>query len=139
MGAYITSITWINNTLDIIGNSALVISLLAVGASLEMMVFKKQFQGVMACSAIKLIILPIVVVSALYALGFDTGLILVCMIYAGSPCSSNAVALTEAMGGDSASMSVVISAQTVLSMITLSSLLYIFTSLFGTITATPTL
>lgn len=125
----ITNITWINNMLGHIGKASLTLSLMSVGASLNFGTFKDNLMEILVCSGIKLVLLPFAVVFVLLMLDFDPLLILVCMIYAGSPCSSNATAMTQAMGGDYQSMSMIISIQTVLSIITLP-VLMLFYSLF---------
>ncbi len=120
----ITHITWINNMLGHIGKASLTLSLMSVGASLNFGVFKDNLMEIILCSGVKLILLPLTVVFVLLVLDFDPLLTLVCMIYAGSPCSSNATAMTQAMGGDYESMSMIISVQTVLSILTLPVLMY---------------
>ncbi|WP_330924336.1 AEC family transporter [Candidatus Sororendozoicomonas aggregata] len=127
----ILSVSWINSTLNYIGQASLALSLISVGASLDLGTFKKNMSGILWCSLIKLIILPLIVVITLSLMKFDPILILVCMIYAGSPCSSNATAMTQNMGGDYQSMSLIISTQTILSILTLSILLYFYTVTFN--------
>lgn len=122
----IVQVNWINNTLSHIGKASLALSLISVGASLNPDVFRKNFMDIMLCSGIKLILLPLAVASVLVVMDFDPLLILVCIIYAGSPCSSNATAMTQAMGGDYESMSMIISTQTVLCILTLPMLMYAY-------------
>ncbi|AZQ64046.1 AEC family transporter [Flammeovirga pectinis] len=129
----ILKIVWLNSTLNYIGKASLTLSLISVGASINLQVFKENFYGILGCSFIKLLLLPLIVVSILSYFEFSPVLILVCMIYAGSPCSSNATAMTETMGGDHESMSLIISTQTVLSVFSLTLLLYCYSIYFGTI------
>nr|WP_282435298.1 AEC family transporter [Piscirickettsia salmonis] len=82
--------------------------------------------SILTCSFVKLILLPAVVILTLKYFQFDRMLIEVCVIYAGSPCSSNTTPMTQAMGGDYKSMSLIISVQTLLSMLTLSAWLALF-------------
>ena len=127
----ITQIVWINKTLAHIGDASLALSLISVGASLNLKIFRSHLSGILLCSGIKLVLLPVAVVAALILLEFDPLLILVCMIYAGSPCSANATAMTEAMGGDHEAMSLIISTQTVLSILTLPLLMYAYNLYLG--------
>ena len=64
---------------------------------------------------------------------FSDLLILVFIIYVGSPCSSNATAMTENMSGDYESMSLIISTQTILAIFSLSLLLYLYSIFFQNI------
>ncbi|MCV6589521.1 MAG: AEC family transporter [Marinobacterium sp.] len=128
----ITQISWLNRTLEHIGDASLALSLISVGASLNLGVFRYHLMGILLCSGIKLLLLPLAVVTTLIWLEADPLLILVCMIYAGSPCSANATAMTEAMGGDYESMSLIISTQTVLCVLTLPLLMYIYGIYQGT-------
>ena len=121
----ILKITWLNITLEKIGDVSLVLSLIAVGASLSFSSAKKHLSGILTCSFLKLIALPFCVFLTLNYFNFAKELIIICTIYAGSPCSSNATPMTQKMGGDYKSMSAIISIQTVLSLATLSFLLII--------------
>ena len=47
---------------------------------------------------------------------FSKEIIIVTVIYAGSPCSTNAYIMSKNMGGDAKSMSLIISMQTILSL-----------------------
>ncbi|QGP53249.1 Membrane transport protein [Piscirickettsia salmonis] len=122
----IVKIVWINNTLNNIGLASLALSLMGVGASLKIDLNKEKLVSILTCSFVKLILLPAVVILTLKYFQFDRMLIEVCVIYAGSPCSSNATPMTQAMGGDYKSMSLIISVQTLLSMLTLSAWLALF-------------
>ena len=109
-----------------IGSASLALSLIGVGASLNLKMDTNKIIGACYASVIKLVILPSIVFFTLTLFNFDSIIVLVCTIYAGSPCSSNATAMTEAMGGDHQSMSFIISLQTVFSMFTLSFWLILF-------------
>ncbi len=122
----IIHIIWLNNTLDKIGSASLALSLIGVGASLNLNMDSRKIIGALLSSFIKLIILPSVVFITLSSLHFNQIIVLVCTIYAGSPCSANATAMTEAFGGDGSSMSFIISLETILSMFTLSVWLILF-------------
>lgn len=126
----IAQITWINTTLTHLGNASLVLSLLAIGATLEIRNLGVYYKGIIMCVIIKLVMLPIVVVGVLWYLQFDPVIILVCMIYAGSPCSANATPMTQAMQGDYKNMSLIISVQTVSCLLTLPILLYAYEIMF---------
>ena len=126
----IVEITWINTTLSHLGNASLVLSLLAIGATLEIRNLGIYYKSVIMCAIIKLVLLPITVVGVLSYLQFDPVIILVCMIYAGSPCSANATPMTQAMQGDYKNMSLIISVQTVSCLLTLPMLLYAYEMVF---------
>ena len=122
-------ISWLNHTLGHLGTASLVLGLMAVGSALRFDVLQKYYGVVFVCSAVKLLITPALVVGVLYALNFDKTVILVCMLYAGSPCSPYATSLIQSGNGDYQSMSMVISVQTVLSIITMPMLIYLYTQL----------
>ena len=120
----ITQIVWINTTLGYLGDASVVMCLLAIGATLQFNQLGQYYKGIIACVGVKLLLLPAVVVAVLSYMQFPPVLILVCMIYAGSPCSANAVPMTQVMGGDYKNMSLIISIQTVSCLVTLPLLLY---------------
>lgn len=109
-----------------LGDASLVMTLLAIGATLELKGLGASYKGILICSAVKLLALPVIVVATLTYLDLPPVLILVCMIYAGSPCSANATPMTQVMGGDYKNMSLIISVQTVLCLFTLPMLLYVY-------------
>ena len=117
---FILGATWLNNILEKIGTASLVLSLIGVGASLKFRWDYHTIKGALYSSIIKLLIFPLIVLISLNFFNYDRTLIIVCVIYAASPCSSNATAATEALGGDHKSMSLIISLQTILSMVTIS-------------------
>ena len=121
----VVQITWLNHTLGHLGTASLVLGLMAVGSALQFDVLRKHFGAVLLCSGIKLLVMPALVVAVLYGLNFDGVVILVCMLYGASPCSPVATALIQSMRGDYQSMSMMISVQTVLSLVTIPVLLYI--------------
>lgn len=125
----VVQITWLNHTLEHLGTASLVLGLMTVGSALHFDNLQKNYIGVLLCAGVKLLIMPVLVVGALYPLNFDRDIILVCMIYAASPCSPYATSLIQSVDGDYQSMSMVISVQTVLSIITMPILIYLYTHL----------
>ena len=123
---FITHNVWLNNTLQHIGAASLPLSLIGVGASLSSNISFRFLEGALLCSLIKLIILPAIVILALKMLHVDNTIIQTCMIYAACPCNTNATAMNQSMGGDYKSMSLIISAQTLLSAFTLTMWLLLF-------------
>ena len=125
----IVQITWLNHTLGHLGTASLVLGLMAVGATLKFDSLQNHYRAVALCSVVKLLVMPALVVGALYALDFDNTVILVCAIYASAPCSPYATSLIQSVGGDYQSMSMMISVQTVLSIITMPVLLYLLSNM----------
>lgn len=115
----------LKNICSMISSASLPISFIAVGSCINLKVSGEHTSVAILCSGIKLVVLPALVVISLYYLGFPPMVVYVCMLYAGSPCSSNATAMTQSLGGDFETMSYIISIETLLAPITLSLWMYL--------------
>lgn len=112
-----------SQTLRILGSAALPIGLLAVGAGLDFQALRRTGLHVVLTGACKLLVLPLVAVSGAALVGLEGVARGVAILYAALPCSASAYVLARQMGGDSALMANVISAQTVLAALTIPLLL----------------
>ena len=119
-----------NNFIRELGNASLPLSLISVGAALHFQIDFRKIIGILNSSAIKLIVLPALVLVVLSFLHLPKEIIAVCLIYAASPCTTNAYVMSKNMGGDYKSMGLIISVQTILSMLTIPAWLLIYNSFF---------
>ena len=97
--------------LSFLAAAALPLSLLCVGADLTFP-NRSIFLGIVICCVIKLLVMPAFVYFLLKISDVPATIITLCVIYAASPCSTNAFAMSKSMGGDFRSMSFIISLQT---------------------------
>ncbi len=115
----------VDKTIENLADSALVIGVLIVGASLRFKLDPEHINMVTFTSFIKLIIMPIVTYIILWSLSItginkSAGILFSCM-----PCASSAYILSRQLGGDPETMSSIITFTTVLSVFSLSMLVYI--------------
>lgn len=105
--------------LDYIGNAALPLSLLCVGAGLNLKHLYHKRTAILSATFAKLIILP--VVSILFLSFFHVSGLpkLIAILYSAVPCAGNAYILAQQMGGDSETMASIISVTTLLSILTI--------------------
>ncbi|WP_373193957.1 AEC family transporter [Francisella sp. Scap27] len=121
----------LNLVLSNFSSASIVLSIMAVGASIKFNINMLKIVGIINCSIVKLIIFPVAVVLVLSPLGFDKTLVAICMIYAASPASTSAYAMVYLLKGDHESMGNIISIQIVMCIITIPILLLVFPYLFN--------
>ena len=119
----------VNNFIRELGDASLPLSLISVGAALHFNIDFRRSIGIVSCSVIKLIVLPGLILTILSFLHLPKTIVGVCLIYAGSPCATNAYIMTKNMGGDYKSMGLIISTQTVLSMLTIPMWLLVYNTI----------
>lgn len=110
---------FINNFIRELGDASLPLSLISVGTVLHFNMNFKKIIAILNCAVIKLIVLPAIVLGVLLFLHLPKIVVEVCLIYAGSPCTTNAYIMSKNMGGDYKNMGLIINTQTVLSMLTI--------------------
>jgi len=105
--------------LDLVGRAALGVSLLALGAGLSWQALKMSGREVAVASAVKLLATPLAAFG--WAAAFDvTGQSLVVMMVAAAvPTAVNGYVLARAMGGDAELYAAALTAQVVISFLTL--------------------
>ena len=109
--------------LKVLGQGALALGLLAVGAGLDLKALKDGGATVLLSAAAKLTLLPLLVGSVAWMLGVRDMPLAVCVAYAGLPCAPNAYVLARQMGGDSPLAAGIISVQTVVAALTMPALI----------------
>ncbi len=109
----------VHDTLNILGAAALPIMLLCVGANLKLRGLSGEVKPIIAASFGKLILFPMVVMGLALALGLPPLQAQVALIIAALPTGAAAFTLSRQLGGDAQLMATVITAQTVLSFVTM--------------------
>lgn len=103
-----------------LGNAALAISLMCVGAGLNLGHLTRNFKSVFIVTIIKLLILPAITITFFYLFHITTGLEKnIALLYAAVPCAGNAYILAQQMKGDHQTMASIISATTLASIFTI--------------------
>ncbi len=108
---------------EILGEAALPLGLLAVGAALHLEAIKESGVIVLATSAIKLVVLPLLTWGLLKMFGVDGVEGSVAILFNALPTATSSYILASQYGGDAKLMASIISVETLLSMITLSAVL----------------
>ena len=126
----ILHITLLNEVLSSFSSASIVLSIMAVGASIQLNIDMHKIIGIINCSIVKLIIFPIMTVIALSFFRFDKTLVEVCMLYAAAPASTSAYSMVYLLESDHESMGNIISFQTIFCIITIPILLLAFPYLF---------
>jgi len=103
--------------LDILGNAALPVGLLAVGAGLHFQALRASMAVMGLTAATKILLLPLITYLALKAFGVEGLAASVAVIYAALPGSPSAYVLARQMGGDGELMAGLITLTTLISMV----------------------
>lgn len=115
----------VQKALQSLSDAALAMGLINVGAGLRFKINHEDLEKVMFTSGIKLLILPIVT-TIILMFGVVDGLPrAIAILYSALPCSSSSFILAKQLGGDSDLMASIITATTILSVITISLVLYL--------------
>ena len=100
--------------LEIVGRAALPFGLLAVGAALRLKAVKGHVKSIALSSAVQYVVKPLTVIALLHVLnisGVVAGALIVAFIV---PTASSAYILARQLGGDTETMSSIITFQTLL-------------------------
>ncbi|ANG64823.1 transporter [Marinobacterium aestuarii] len=104
---------------ELLGQMALPLGLLAVGAGLSLKALRAVGPALLGASVIKLLLLPLLALglAQLLSLGDQTRNLLI--LFAALPTASSAYILARQLGGDAAMMAAIITGQTLLSALTI--------------------
>jgi predicted permease len=105
----------VDKSLEILGDMALPMALLIIGASLSFEMVGRRFKTVMIAAVIKLVVLPAVGLWGYRVLNLDAGNFLPGLILLACPTATVAYIMAEEMGGDAQCAIATISASTLLS------------------------
>ncbi|MDP1667422.1 AEC family transporter [Phaeovulum sp.] len=109
----------LHDTADMLGQAALPIMLLAVGANLQLRGIGGAWGPVALAAFGKLVVFPLLVLAAIALIEPPQLVAQVAIIYAALPVAASAYALARQMGGDAELMAAMISVQTALAFVTL--------------------
>jgi len=110
---------WSAGTLELLGRAALPLGLVAVGVALRPQALLRRDIGLWLSSAVKLVLMPLVVLILAWCLGLDTVSRDVALLFAALPTATSAYILARQLGGDAELMAGLITAQTLAAMLTL--------------------
>ncbi len=102
--------------LDILGQAALPVGLMAVGAGLEFAAAREHVRYVAMTTVIKLGVLPLATLILCAAFGVDGQAATISVMYASLPGSATSYVMARQMGGDSPLMAGIITATTIAAM-----------------------
>lgn len=119
--------TGLQKTLSSLSDSALAIGMLNVGAGLKFVISSANIKLILFTSGIKLVAFPIITVIVLSIMSITGTTKAIGILYSCLPCASTAYVLSRQLGGDPDSMASIITFTTILSVISLSLLMYILT------------
>lgn len=108
-----------SSVLELLGRMALPLGLLAVGAGLNLRALRGGGRALVAASLIKLLLLPLLAFALAGLWQLDPLTTSVVVIFAAVPTATSAYILARQMGGDAELMAGIITAQTLISMLTL--------------------
>lgn len=109
----------VTSVLELLGRMALPMGLLAVGAGLDLRALRGGGRALVAASLIKLLFLPLLALALAVLWQLDLLTTSVVVIFAAVPTATSAYILARQMGGDAELMAGIITAQTMISMLTL--------------------
>lgn len=116
----------IKNTLESLSDAALAMGIMNVGSGLRFTINSEYFAQIKISFLVKLLILPIVTFIILSIISVTGVPKHVGILYSGLPCATTSYVLSKQLGGDHDLMASIITVTTILSVLTLSLLLYIF-------------
>lgn len=117
----------IKNTLTSLSNSALAIGIMNVGAGLKFSLDAEDFKHVTISCVIKLLVFPLISMAVLSMMSITGTQKAIGILYSGLPAASTSYVLAKQLGGDSDLMASIITITTILSVFTLSLIMYIST------------
>jgi predicted permease len=109
----------LGETMQILARAALPLGLLCVGAALDLHAARAAKRPVLVSSLLKLAVLPALTWAGCQLLGVGGTAAFVAVLFNGLPTATSAYILARQMGGDATLMASLITAQTLLAMLTL--------------------
>lgn len=106
-------------TLGLLGQMALPLGLLSVGAALDLTALRSSGRVLYISSAIKLLLFPLIAWGVAYGLELSELASQVLIIFAAMPTATSAYILARQLGGDAPLMAAIITAQTLFAMLTI--------------------
>ncbi|MEO0437809.1 MAG: AEC family transporter [Pseudomonadota bacterium] len=110
---------WSDSVFEILGRPALPLGLLAIGVGLSYRDVGSALSPLLKSALAKLLVMPLLAYSAALLLGLPTSTTQVLVLFFSLPTASSAYILARQMGGDAPLMATLITAQTLLAMMTM--------------------
>lgn len=110
---------WSAPAMELLGRTALPLGLVAVGVALRPLALLRRDRAVWATHAVKLLLMPALVLVLAWALGLDGVSRDVALLFAALPTATSAYILARQLGGDAELMAALITGQTLLAMLSL--------------------
>ncbi|NVK44329.1 MAG: AEC family transporter [Oceanospirillaceae bacterium] len=104
---------------DLLGQMALPLGLLAVGAGLSLRALRSVGPALVAASSVKLLLFPLIALGIAHWLGLSALGSSLLVLFAAMPTASSAYILARQLGGDAPMMAAIITGQTLLSALTI--------------------
>jgi predicted permease len=116
---------WSQSTLEILARAALPLGLLAVGVALNLNALRSAGGPLIFSTLLKLLVMPLLAMALSPLLGLNSQAQAVLVLFAAMPTATSAYILSRQLGGDAPLMAAVITAQTLVAMLTLPLMLYV--------------
>ena len=108
---------FITGAANILGNAALPMLLLCVGASIRISALRAHSAALVLAVLAKLLVLPVVMMVVGITLGLDKDVLLVLVVLAVAPTATSSYTLAQELGGDAPLMAEIITVQTLVAAI----------------------
>jgi predicted permease len=108
---------FITGAANILGNAALPMLLLCVGASIRISALRAHSAALVLAVLAKLLVLPVVMMVVGITLGLDKDVLLVLVVLAVAPTATSSFTLAQELGGDAPLMAEIITVQTLVAAI----------------------
>ena len=115
----------LENTLSILSSAALPLGLLSVGVGLHLSSINETKLAVSVSLFAKLVLLPVIMYATCLLFGLDNDKTILLVLFASMPTASSAYALARELGGDLKLISSIVSLQTVVSIFSISFILWL--------------
>lgn len=123
LGLHFTELETVKNYLYCLGNAATPLSLLSIGASLNLTIHWKTLVVTVYTSSLKLFFMPVCTMIMLQLFGVTGVVASIALLYSALPCAGNASAASRKLGGNLEITSSITTCTTLISMLTMSLLL----------------
>ena len=117
--------------MEIISRAALPLGLLAVGVALNLGALRTAGKPLVISSGLKLLIMPLVAVGISLLLKLEAHEQAMLVLFASVPTATSAYILARQLGGDAPLMAAIVTAQTLVAMLTLPLVIYLNQLAFG--------
>ncbi|HKM15196.1 MAG TPA: AEC family transporter [Marinospirillum sp.] len=122
---------WTQPVMEIISRAALPLGLLAVGVALNLEALRSASKALFYSNLAKLLIMPLVAVGISLLLKLEVQEQAMLVLFAAMPTATSAYILARQLGGDAPLMAAIVTAQTLVAMVTLPLVIYLNQLAFG--------